>query len=143
MSASDSVMNDVLETLRGIRVESGFRNTAAEVTERPASYERIGRFPTLCVESLKETVRLLPGRRRRRTIRLRITGFVRVSAGGDKYKAARDLLADVEDALMGDPTRGGTAVSTNVSEAVHLFAPDEQGGRTACVVEIVTHEAVG
>lgn len=141
-SLANAVMAEVVSTLRGIRREAGFRNTVLDVTEKIVSFARVGRFPSLVVETWRERSTILPARRRRRVLRLRITGFVRPPSGVDKHEAARELMADVEDALMADPTRGQQATLTQVREVRYDFAPHEQGGRAACLVEIVVHEDV-
>ena len=139
---SGQITNDILSALRGIRKESGFRSAPVCVTETPITFEQAGVFPALSVQMLRERVTYFPARRSRRAMRVLITGLVRPGAGADKLQAARDLMTDVEEALMADPTRGGAAILTQVIETRFDATAHEDGARASSVVEIVAHEEV-
>ena len=141
-TGSNDVMAQVMDALKGIRTEEGYRNTVALVTREALSFGQVGRFPALSVRVLRERVTSFPARRRRRVLRILVTGFVRPPAGADKFEAAGDLMADVDEALMGDPSLGGRAIFTQAREARMDGASHENGARASCLFEVVLHESV-
>jgi hypothetical protein len=134
------MMANILTVLRGIRAEDGYRTTVAEVTERKSSFARAARSPALAVASVRERVRHQPAGFVRRVVRILITGFVKPPKGIDKRQAARDLMADVQRALLADPSRGGCAVMTLVRELRFDAMPGEHGCRASCAVDVILHE---
>ncbi len=141
-SKFDNAMADIVSTLRGISEDGGFNTTVALVRERKISFAGAGKFPCLSVVAGRERIKHLPGGFIRRSIRVLITGFVRPPKGIDKRRAARDLMADAQRALLDDPTRGGSAVMTVIRELRYDAMPREQGCRGECAVDIVIHESL-
>lgn len=137
------IVADMLTALRGIRREDGYHHDVRRVVEGAVGFESVGSFPTLALQLLRDRVESQPSHHRRRTLRFSVTGFVRPPSGMDRHGAARELIADVDRALAADPTRGGAAVLTEITDHTIDTARHESGARVQCVVQVVAHDSIG
>ena len=125
-SRRGDIMADLLATLEGIQEEYGYRHDVEVVY--PYLVAEPSQYPAIMVQETTEEVRDIAYPKMVRFLSLTIYGLnrVRTSLRDRPDIAARDLIADMEQAVLRDPTRGGHAIDTAVAGSEVVMVDDDQ-----------------
>ena len=126
-SIRSSVVEDLVSAVRDIRTEYGFNTDAQEVYPYLTDPQQ---YPAYMVQEDSETGEYLayPLIHRRLTLTVYGVNLVRTTSTDRPDRVARDMIADIERAVLRDPTRAGNAVDTTFKGNEVLGVSDDQVG---------------
>ncbi len=139
---AEAIFGEVAGALSRISRANGFGTDVEHVRTGPVPPGLLPRFPALVAQVERVRTSSMPARRRRCAMRVRITAYIRGADAAAARTAMATLLADIDRALMADPTRGARAALTEAVERTAESTFGESGLRAAALYDIVWHETI-
>lgn len=114
-SIRDQIVTNLVDAISGMSQGAGYAFDWKRVYTFNQSPEDVIEFPSAIIVELPEQVSTLVGAHQR-TLSIAIEGVLKTefSEAGNPMSAAHALIADLENVVLDDPTRGGAAIDTRI-----------------------------
>lgn len=136
------ILQNLLAVLGAIATTGGYNLNVVRVLDRKPLPARLDPLPLAAVIAGADKSRALPCNLLEHTAAFEIAGYVDVPFGTETATRAGLLLADLQRAVLADPSRGGAAIDTLISKS--RCTPDKNDGIAAVSLNITVryHEPV-